>query len=588
MIKKVFSEIKIFQIDKTFFEIRNLSNEKIINYISNCHRIKVKKYNEQNKELPKLEKDNTTYYSYTYNELLKDSYWKMFLPSEFTEKENFEVQQLSFVLFASIGKNLFAIVGGNGIRVIKKFINDRFGIELYEHLTIPREDIVISLTVRGVTGNLTEQKEIFRKEQSLLDSLELTDIPTKMTIYLRQELKDNYFDFLNFKKENSYLEIGSYFFLKAKVDFENLHFIFETLNLILEENEPTPLSSFIKIKDVNLIEENLEQILFENIKNETSDKFSASRGENPYKVDLDFVHPTKLQEFYECDKFELKAKRQKAPFAIITERNQIYNECLKFIYEKLDDLNDTEKLKNTIRGIRIIGYRNEIEKTQAMLLNHITTEIKYNGRPYFKIDNSWYKVENTFIEKINELCIDNYKKNRLFENILIKKWDSNIEDEDAYNKQYKHIENYFVFDKVLSDNIELCDIMYEDKDNIYLIHVKDGFDAKIRDLSNQLVLSSNRLWHDLNNYKKSNFLELLIERYNQNNLAQINIDELINKMKTKKEVIYVMAFRTKRKNLTLEERIKQSKSNIAKYATVQCVKDLTKYKMKIIDITEVE
>ena len=60
---------------------------------------------------------------------------------------------------------------------------------------------------------------------------------------------------------------------------------------------------------------------------------------------------------------------------------------------------------------------------------------------------------------------------------------------------------------------------------------------------------------------------------------------LLNKFKSKKEIVFVMAFRTKRKHLTLEQRILQSRSNIAKYSVLQCVKDIKKYDLRIIDIT---
>ena len=69
------------------------------------------------------------------------------------------------------------------------------------------------------------------------------------------------------------------------------------------------------------------------------------------------------------------------------------------------------KFKNFARGIRIIGYRNGIEKTQAMFFNHVTTEIDYQARPIFKIDNGWYRVDDTFIHQINDLCLENIEKN---------------------------------------------------------------------------------------------------------------------------------------------------------------------------------
>lgn len=583
MEEKVFSEIKIFQIDKSQYELRGKSNSAVVDYIVDAHRIKVEKYSDRGKVLPNLNKNGAVYQTYTYNESIKDSYWRRFLPKQIA-KGVFDIQQLSFVLFASVGNNVYAVVGGTGIRVIKRFINDRFGIEMYEFMAIKSEDIVISLTVRGITGNLTEQKEIYRKEQTLLDVLDLTEIPTKIVLILGTHLKDTLFPYLVFKKDLNYLEIGSYFFLKTKIDFENLHEIIITLENIQQTSVPVSLTSFVKIKDVSLIESTFEDILFENIRKEVNDRFSASRSTNPYKVDIDFVHPTRLQEFYECDRFEMKSRGSKKPFSVLSDRNKIYDECLEYIYNSVDDITDLIKFKNFARGIRIIGYRNGIQKTQAMFFNHLTTEIDYQSRPIFKIDNGWYRVEDTFINQINNLCLENIEKN-LISNVLTKKWDSTIADENMYNKLYLNEPGYLVFDKSLGENIELCDVMFEDKDKIYLVHVKDGFDAKMRDLANQVTISADRLWHDLNNFKKSNFINQVTEKYNKTASLPLDTDYLINKFKSKKEIVFVMAFRTKRKHLSLEQRILQSRSNIAKYSVLQCVKDIKKYDLKIIDIT---
>ena len=47
--------------------------------------------------------------------------------------------------------------------------------------------------------------------------------------------------------------------------------------------------------------------------------------------------------------------------------------------------------------------------------------------------------------------------------------------------------------KALADGLELCDIMYYDDNNLYLIHVKYGFQSKIRELTNQITISARRL-----------------------------------------------------------------------------------------------
>ena len=62
----------------------------------------------------------------------------------------------------------------------------------------------------------------------------------------------------------------------------------------------------------------------------------------------------------------------------------------------------------------------------------------------------------------------------------------------------------------------------------------------------------------------------------------------LNKFNQNKEIIYVMAYKSKKGKMNLEDRIRKSKSNIAKYSLIQCVQDMSPlYPIKIFDITDV-
>ncbi|MDR2221804.1 MAG: TIGR04141 family sporadically distributed protein [Flavobacteriaceae bacterium] len=578
-------DIKIFQINSDQYEIRSLSNKEKVLFIINQHREGIKE--KIVTSIDEFERDNTDYISYQFSEEQKKSIWEGFFPDDLTSTVDYSVKQFSFVLFAINNNYIYCIVGGVGMQVVRKFLNDRFGIETYEYISKPSEDIVVSLTSRGITGHLTEQRELYRKNQTLFDALDLTNIPVKINIEIRDELKKGYFNFISFRNGKSYLDIGTYFGIKVKLNFEEFHYLIELLNEIFNHNIPKQLTSFQRIKDFNFIENILQEQLFLDLKNEINETFSPTRGAVPYSMDIDFIHPTKTIEFYECDSYDIKSKMEKDPILRTTDKNIIYQECLRYIYETVQNLNNKIELQKVINGIRIRGYKKGELVTQAMFLNHINTEIKVENNSYFKIDNYWYKIESNFISKINELCFETYMTNRSMRDLLPHKWDSKLQDEDAYNTSYNGLKNYYVFDKVFSDNIELCDIMYESENTIYLIHVKNGFDAKIRDLSNQVLVASNRLWHDLKNFRKSDFLEKIVDEYNlKNDENLIDKEEFVLKFKGRKNIVFVMAFKTPRKRYNLKERFNKAISNIAKYTIVQSKKEISKYPLQYFDITE--
>jgi PIN domain nuclease of toxin-antitoxin system len=576
-------EIKIFQIDKTFYEFRDLhSTQDIILHIVDEHRRSIEEIDSIGTPLPSRNHDGITYFTYVYNEEEKDSYWASFLPSDLIAQHSFTVQQLSLVLFAEIGNNIFVLVGGTGIRVILRYINHRFGLELYEFMANPSEDIINFITTRGISGNLSENKRTFRDGQKLSDSLNFTNIPTKINLVLREELKNTVFDFIEFTSEKVYLEVASYFCIKIRVSFEDLHNTFISINNVLNSDFNLPLTSFVHVKDKNITEISYRMELYFRIKKDMFDRLIPTSAVRAPRFDIDFVHPSKLQEFYECDSYEMFERNAKKPFFKTNNRNRLYFEGLKWLFD-----NSGFDFNYVLSGIRVIGYKGTQKKTNAMFTQHITCEINVNHRPIFLIDTNWYKVNNDFIETINRTCVEMLTKNYLRDNILTIPWDSSL-TEGAYNLLYEPLPNFRIFDKVLSQNIELCDLFYEDDNSIYLIHVKDGFDAKIRDVSNQIIISATRYWNDKNSGSYG-FLDGIINKYNSlaiNASRQIVRDEFIKKF-SEKDVYFVMAFNSTLKNhKDIRNDIVLLHSNIAKYSLIQCVRDMNTemYQIKLFDI----
>ncbi len=583
-----YSEIKVFQIDKSFYELKSLgSDELIIHHIIKHHQEAVEISKSHGNPVSKVTHDSITYYSYVYNETIKDSYWATYLPSAITNEHNFQVLKISFVLFASIEGKIFATVGGGGIRVLKRYLNHRFGLELFEYLTIPNEDKVISMTTRSISGSLTQQSEIYRNGRTLVDCLKFTEIPTKINVILRKDILDSVFDFIDFNNDTIYAELGSYFFIKHSITFRSLHSLFKKINEILSDHKPTPISTFNKVEDQTLRDGDFKNILIKNLWDDMYDKYGPARVADPYKLDIDFIHPSKVQNFYECDRYELKAKGYKKPFFETIDRDELYSEGLKFLFNNLEHPDNLFDFGAAILGIRVYGYRDNKVSTHAMFVQHITCEIKHLNKPFFLIDNTWYKVKSDFIESINERCINLLEKNNLKPNILNNKWDNKFPTEGDYNLSYDGKSKYFVFDTIVPDNIEFCDIMYEDNNTIYLIHVKNGFDAKIRDLSNQIVISANRLWNDVNSGSIS-YLESIIDSFNKKRITQIDKSSMLENFQTNKEIVYVMAFKSKNGNMSISEKVRNSKSNIAKYSLIQCTQDMSSlFTLKIIDISDI-
>ena len=121
------------------------------------------------------------------------------------------------------------------------------------------------------------------------------------------------------------------------------------------------------------------------------------------------------------------------------------------------------------------------------------------------------------------------------------------------------------------EGIEPCDILkYDDNDNVYLFHVKKGFNNSMRDLCSQVFLSANRINEDIN----SNSFTYLTEVYNKMSSSstynnQISKNDFLDLFKNGKKLIYILCVldeSTNEKNLRDITELKQIKSNVAKFS----------------------
>ncbi|WP_304144574.1 DUF6119 family protein [Mesoflavibacter zeaxanthinifaciens] len=584
-------EIKIFQINKSHRDLKGLKNHQIVNLLVKNHRLRINETKEDNELLPKVI-DGVKYYPYVYNEKEKKAHWDIFLPSVLLDQLDFTILKISFVLFACVEDKIFAIIGGGGSMVIKAFQNHRFGLELYEHLTTLDEEIV-SLTTRGISGTLTQNNRIFKEGQRLSDVLNFVNIPTSINLVLKEEIRDTYFDFIDFGNKNVQLEISSFFHIKHRIKFYQLHLLFKALNEIINTQPKRPLTSFVEIKKSGNDNKEFIKILLVDLRQDMLNRFSPTRGESPRKSDIDFVHPSKIKQFYECDRFEIKFKSQRKDFLIVRDRNKIYHEGLKYVYSNLE-LNATQGDFNKLMwGLKVEGFKGNQKKKHvwANFWQFVTCELRYENKPIFHIDSKWYFVKDDFADSMNKLCSQMINRHHSQRDILFNPWV--VGTEGDYNSLYKGEENYWVFDKALGQNIELCDIMYEsEEDNkIYLIHVKTGFDAKIRDLCNQIVISANRFMISRSSGDNT-FLNEVIDSYNKradNKGFEIkNKEQFLSKFTAGgKEVVFVMAFKSDSKRVsTIRGNVEKVNSNIAKFSLIQCIREMStfNYPIEIVEI----
>jgi len=591
-------DLKIFKIDKNYFELREKSVDEIIETIKENH---IKKLRHKFKDIDltkivdpqvtKYKDDDFLYWSYCFNQPKEKFYWKVFLPEGLTENQDFNIIEFSYVLFIKYKDELYCIISGSGINVIKKYLNPSFGIQIYQRLCEPMMDNIIEVYTRSIANNISSKKETYNLNQTISETLDYSNIPTKIKLKVRDKLKKTIFKKYNLNTNLVIMEVGAYFYLRKKIDFEELKELIRDLYKIEDELEQKQLTLFSKVNNYDL-EKSLDNYLLELVVNDVLVHVDKSTANNNLNDIIELVHPTQLERFYECDKFIIRYKNSRGKSDLeVFDRGDLYYNATKYIYETQEDINNRQQIVQDIYKLNISGQVNNNQKTYANFISHITAEIDYQGYKYFKIDGHWYLLEDEFLSRMNEDAKSYYNKYML-ENDILNVWNKG-DDEDTYNKSHEDLDGYYILDKVINENIELCDILTIQDDIAYFVHVKNGFNTKMRDLYIQVVLAAKRLSNDLKNNNGISYLEKTLIEYNKRQpLNKIDIKGFIEKIKTKKlNITFVMAFRNNHYlNKNIIDRIDLCKSNIAKYSLVQVVKEMQEYdfSIKLIDISDIK
>ena len=585
--------LKVFLISKNHFELKGKNNKEIIEIITSNHKRSLRAEEQDldvvKPKLNQLQEDEFDFYTYCYNQTKTQDYWQLFLPDELGKDQKFDIIEFSYVLFTIYKSNIYCSVGGSGFKVIQSYMDVNFGIDFYQHFAKPSEDILLKVSTRGVAGNIAQKDNTFNYDQRISESLEYSEIPKKIKIVIREELKKGIFKSLKLDGDKDVMEIGSYFSLKKKLGFEELKELIKNIDTVRKDKSNyIQLTLFSRVENSDIIAE-LDNELMEKIANDVILHNTPAELDKLNDDIIEMVNSRKLEKFYECDEFKIRFKKTWAKNdRIVSDRRNLYRECTNHIFQNLENINDRFKIKGKFYDLNVVGLINGKDSTFGTFFSHIICELTSKSKKYFRIDANWYYLDNRFLEQIKKDAISTYSENKL-ELDLLKKWKTGW-DEDTYNLNHTK-KGYYVLDKLIKDNIELCDILIVKNQTIYFVHVKDGFNTQMRNLYIQVVLSAKRLWNDLYNNTGSSYLTETLKKYNKkyptNKINEKAILEGI--LKDEYKIEFVMAYRNYSYSGNTDiEKINLSKSNIAKYSLVQTVREMRNFRrfgIKVIDIS---
>lgn len=506
----------------------------------------------------------------------KSSEWSTFFPEEFVEGISITYKTPSLLFLINTPNSIFAIVGGTFYKYVVPYIDSSFGLNTYSRIMNPTRDEIVTIKTRGVTGMRAGMSEQFKDNYRIMDYIKFGKIPTELKIKLANETVDLFFSqFVSNRSPFIILNISSGFNINKKLNFEEL----ELLISIITHLETLPandfFSSYKEIDDITQISTSLKPALINELFNKRQQIIDQKIS------NFDLCYPNKIEDFFSADEYEIKLKTGPRTSLIIgrtSDKSEILKIILEYLFEERFDIN-LNSFSAKIYNIYIRTFKNENTRPilKTALIYHLNTELIIPRLGTFiYLDSKWYKLRGSFINEMNNRCLEIFATSNLNNSVLNETWDMGANgkrsNEDTFNDKFLKT-NYFVLDKIIVDSIELADVIHIRDGIIYLCHVKYGFSTELRELYSQIISSARRLKNDLkdeNNDYLKRIYSGLVNKERNNGYSE---NEFINLFKNN-NIKYVMSITGHLKRRPLIENIEYYKSNIAKLSLIQCYTEM--------------
>ncbi|MET3877770.1 DUF6119 family protein [Chitinophaga sp. OAE865] len=354
----------------------------------------------------------------------------------------------SYIMFAEVKKRIFAVTGGLGSFAIQGFVSQSFGFDILSRLIKADSPVIKSFQNRGVTGVLLAQSKHFRKDRRLMDENSFGQIYKELKADLDQRILIDIFGFKasELKRKVSGCLAKTTFQISKPLDEEGFVAVAKRLNKLL--NQPPNFS----INNMELISGKKHHKLIRQLQEAFIDNIYQGYVDGEV-LDIDFCHP-------EVDKYRTAAYYS-LPQTDLPSREEAFE-----LNELLRELQEAGKLDvKDMRGFRRLLQHTVVQTedeaglllTSGSIYEHLNGEVTMEGKTYFFIDGSWYRIKASFVAELN----------RELKQLLEQYWDNTLitapfdtsGGEGAFNLSFAGKPGFIVLDKIVPEHMEACDLL---------------------------------------------------------------------------------------------------------------------------------
>lgn len=422
-----------------------------------------------------------------------------FLSDYLTEPER---KKLSFptvdgCLFITTDRSLFAVTSGSAHRIFEDYADYSFPFEVAKRLVA--NDFTES-GVREISGIRAGRSEIYRRPQSIANSDSFGKIWKRLVGRLNTELlpPGSFLGSIIDATRPPTLEMKSSFTVRKRLDVDQVIALAKELDALPEPTaEQLKLLSFLDnlypVKSGDVVKQ-LRQQLIEDLR-----QFVIT---GDAEHDLELGDPDDLAAFqagtdFRLSRWEVEGTPPTIDDLVIVLRKQ----CAEV-------LDDAEGFRRRIESM-YFRYQQDPEdessEVRKELHKFLHGQVDLDGHAYFLVDKSWFRVQGQYLQNLKRDFIDEVL---LASNPVLDSTDLGFApwshtDEDAYNRAQAEKPGFHYGDKIFARTerglVELFDLLRVDEEakTLHIVHVKDAFNAKMRDACSQISISRDVIEGDL-------------------------------------------------------------------------------------------
>ena len=495
--------------------------------------------------------------------------WCGMIDNMLEDKIDLSNTHISYILTYKKDENIFLLTGGLGSNYISEYTQKNYGLYLLPKIMKENSPVIKSVLENRMSGNKLSSKHSNRNVTTISTENDMSSIFRELSLEINKEI----IELLgietdeNKKIKNLNLIAKDSFVIRKSISIEMLIIVLNKLIEIEKNDDNFSLGYFIdskkngySYKDLN---EQFIQYLMRGIGENfilVGDDYSEyCVGGNSY-----VIQDNEQNVIYHSD----------IPITI----NDLYKNCLP---EPITKASVEKLLKYNLivyNDKEIILYPTKIKQCMQ---GYIEDE---NRQPFFLFNDKWLMFDTNYIDNLDKEFKKSYTQminiDKKLKDILSNK-EANL-TEDTYNKTFENSDEIILAHTVLSNYIELADLIYYDDDNLYLIHNKLKFQGSgARDVLNQILTSAEFINHYMMDKKDfiGKYYEDILKKYPNNKIKDLTKEEFVE-LFNKPNIYYVAGF--------MEKLSDNTDSNYAKYITIDASKKLIEkgYQLLLFDINK--